>query len=92
MHFSSDSGRQLIVGVLHGGNASERQLECNPGTLANYAPVYEHLDWIRSMIGDERCITNSFQFEPEKVWPHLQTIALCILSISLIIALILILA
>ena len=89
--FSDDGMKQYIVGVTYAvgkvKTGDTPPLMCEHGSIEMYTPVYEHLDWLQNLIGDERCITNSFQFEPEKVWPHLQAIVLSILSIALIIAL-----
>ena len=82
--YSSDGKKQFIVGIASSISRENRTgLACEPNSTALYMLVYPHLDWIRSLIGDERCIANAFQLEPEKLWAHLQAVALSILSIAL---------
>ena len=84
--YSSDGVKQFIVGVAHASDKnSTSELFCEHGGTAVYAPVFEHLDWIRSFVEDERCIANALQLEPKKLFPYLQAIFLAILSISLIV-------
>lgn len=82
--YSSGGMKQFIVGV----SSSTYQLNktglfCEPGSTAVYVWVYPHLDWIRHLIGDERCITTAFQLDPKKLWVNLLAVAQSFLIIAL---------
>ena len=84
MYSSSDGEKQFIVGVVSQGIKANKQAHpCDPGTIIAYPPIYPHLDWIRALMGDERCITNTFRIEPSGLWAHLLAIAMSILCIAL---------
>lgn len=64
---------------------------CTPGQTQSYVAVYPHLDWLRKLLGDERCILNAPSWRPEKfarVGAHLSAIVLATLSTFLIVGLI----
>ena len=81
MYSSSDGEKQFIVGVVSRGIAAKNARQCDPGTTVTYPPVYPHLDWIRALMGDERCITNTFRVE--WLWAHSLAIGMSILCITL---------
>lgn len=54
-----------------------------PGEIIIYISTVHHLEWIRSIAGDELCLMNHFRWTPRKWMFYLLGLALSILAVTL---------
>lgn len=88
MWSSSDETKHYIVGVLAANYIDDKDLidliDCKPGTMAIYVSVYPHLDWIRSLVGNEMCLMNRWRWKWKEFALYLPVVALSTLATCLI--------
>lgn len=85
--YSKDGLKQFIIGVYTSRSWLNRPSKteiCVPGETSIFVLIYPHLDWIFSLLGDERCISNASRWGPRK-FAHLSATVLAILSFTLIV-------
>lgn len=80
--YSQDGTKYFVVGIVGSVFKLNESLPyCAPGSPLLAVSVFGHLDWIKSIIGSEMCLTNSrFRSDRGEFGHYLQVVVLCILS------------